>query len=122
MSKLSVLCSPGSRLLRKGVPGYSDGAYEMAGQNRPNPLDISQHVHSGKGGEQSSFGRNAMLVFFSASLSVYLSVYLSLFLSVCLSVCLCLCLSPSLSLSLSLQDAIDRDIFTLLSLSFISVK
>ena len=55
----------GSRLLRKGGAGYSDGAYEMAGRTRPNPLDLSQHVHSGQGGTPSLFGRNTMLVYFS---------------------------------------------------------
>ncbi|KAK7499705.1 hypothetical protein BaRGS_00009046, partial [Batillaria attramentaria] len=55
----------GSRLVRKSRAAYSDGAYQMAGPNRPNPLDISQQVHSGAGGTASEYGRNAMAVFFA---------------------------------------------------------
>ncbi|PVD19736.1 hypothetical protein C0Q70_20227 [Pomacea canaliculata] len=51
-------------MMRRSPARYSDGIYEMAGRHRPNPLDISQHVHSGPAGTSSAFNRNAMSVFF----------------------------------------------------------
>ena len=47
---------------------------------------------------------------------------LSLNLYPCVIIIIIIIVIPSLSLALSLQYVIDRDIFTLLSLSFISLK
>uniref|UniRef100_A0A8W8MLH3 Uncharacterized protein n=1 Tax=Magallana gigas TaxID=29159 RepID=A0A8W8MLH3_MAGGI len=53
-------------LLRKSPPAYGDGVYTMAGQNRPNPFDISERAH--RSNIQASLGsvrgRTAMQVYF----------------------------------------------------------
>ncbi|XP_062578537.1 dual oxidase 2-like isoform X2 [Saccostrea cucullata] len=51
-------------LIRKSPPAYQDGVYEPAGQDRPNPFDLSDSAHSGESGLSSARGRTAMLVYF----------------------------------------------------------
>ncbi|XP_061164792.1 dual oxidase 2-like [Saccostrea echinata] len=51
-------------LIRKSPPAYQDGVYEPAGQDRPNPFDLSDSAHSGESGLPSARGRTAMLVYF----------------------------------------------------------
>ncbi|XP_015123350.1 dual oxidase [Diachasma alloeum] len=51
-------------LLRSSPAAYGDGVYELAGQNRPNPLELSEQLLSGPIGSKSRTGKNALLVFF----------------------------------------------------------
>lgn len=53
-------------LLRKSPPAYGDGVYTMAGQNRPNPFDISERAHRSNIAASlgSVRGRTAMQVYF----------------------------------------------------------
>jgi hypothetical protein len=53
-----------THLLRKSKVGYADGVYHMAGQNRPNPFEISSAALRGPMGLGSQRGRNAMLTYF----------------------------------------------------------
>ena len=50
--------------MRRSPAAYSDGVFEMAGQDRPNPFKLSDAAHEGDPGQASSVNRNAMLVFF----------------------------------------------------------
>ncbi|XP_041371604.1 dual oxidase 2-like [Gigantopelta aegis] len=52
------------QLLRKSPTNYSDGVYEPASPERPNPLDISDVAHKGGSGLKSLRNRTALLVFF----------------------------------------------------------
>ena len=56
--------SSDSVLLRRSKTSYNDGVYEPSGKDRPNPFEISMAAFSGKDGEGSQRGRNALLVFF----------------------------------------------------------
>lgn len=51
-------------LLRRLPAAYEDGVYKPSGSNRPEPLEISEKLLSGKIGSKSRTGRNALLVFF----------------------------------------------------------
>jgi dual oxidase len=51
-------------LLRRSPAVYEDGVYKPSGFNRPEPLEISEQLLSGKIGSKSKTGRNALLVFF----------------------------------------------------------
>ena len=53
-----------TQLVRQSPVEYSDGVYEPAGRDRPNPLEISKVAHQGKAGLQSYAGRTALLVYF----------------------------------------------------------
>ncbi|CAL1537663.1 unnamed protein product [Lymnaea stagnalis] len=55
----------GSNLLRVSPQAYSDGAYEMAGVTRPNPLEISLKVHSRPDGAASGYSRNALQAYYA---------------------------------------------------------
>lgn len=52
------------RLIRILTPHYSDGVYEPAGSDRPNPVTLSEAFFKGSIGEASLTGKNAFLVFF----------------------------------------------------------
>ncbi|XP_059143544.1 dual oxidase 1-like [Physella acuta] len=55
----------GSNFLRVSPNAYSDGAYEMSGKDRPNPLEVSLRAHhSGPIYQPSSYGRNALQAFY----------------------------------------------------------
>ncbi|XP_012943483.1 dual oxidase 2 [Aplysia californica] len=54
----------GGRFLRGSDAAYTDGAYQMAGKDRPNPMEISVAAHSSESLEASSYSRNALLAFF----------------------------------------------------------
>ncbi|XP_020296286.1 dual oxidase-like [Pseudomyrmex gracilis] len=51
-------------LLRKLPAAYEDGVNKPSGSNRPEPLEISEKLLSGKIGTKSKRGRNVLLVFF----------------------------------------------------------
>ncbi|KAK3098032.1 hypothetical protein FSP39_015507 [Pinctada imbricata] len=51
-------------LIRRSPPAYMDGVYEPAGQDRPNPFEISNVAHKGTEGLGSKRNRTAMMVFF----------------------------------------------------------
>ncbi|XP_024892800.1 dual oxidase 2-like [Temnothorax curvispinosus] len=51
-------------LLRRLPAAYEDGVYKPSGSKRPEPLEISEKLLSGKIGSKSRTGRNALLVFF----------------------------------------------------------
>ncbi|XP_029667919.1 dual oxidase 2-like, partial [Formica exsecta] len=51
-------------LLRRLPAAYEDGVYKPSGSSRPEPLEISEKLLSGKIGSKSRTGRNALLVFF----------------------------------------------------------
>jgi len=51
-------------LLRRLPAVYEDGVYKPSGSNRPEPLEISEKLLSGKIGSKSRTGKNALLVFF----------------------------------------------------------
>ncbi|EFN70161.1 Dual oxidase [Camponotus floridanus] len=51
-------------LLRRLPAAYEDGVYKPSGSDRPEPLEISEKLLSGKIGSKSRTGRNALLVFF----------------------------------------------------------
>ena len=53
-----------TQLLRKLPAAFSDGVYEPAGADRPNPIDISDAVMSGFTGFPSHRNKTAFLVFF----------------------------------------------------------
>jgi hypothetical protein len=57
-------------LYRRLAPAYSDGVYEPSGAHRPNPMEISMAVFSGKIGFPSVKNRSALLVFFGEVLLV----------------------------------------------------
>ena len=59
-----VLVLVDTQLLRRVPPAYSDGVYALAGFHRPNPMEISLSVFSGKTGLPSYRNRTALLVFF----------------------------------------------------------
>ena len=52
------------QLTRKSPPAYSDGVYQMAGKDRPNPIAISEKVFKGATGERSHRYRTVLLTFF----------------------------------------------------------
>jgi len=58
-------------LLRRSPAVYEDGVYKPSGSNRPEPLEISEQLLSGKIGSKSKTGRNALLVFFGMHLTMY---------------------------------------------------
>jgi len=51
-------------LLRRLPAAYEDGVYKPSGSKRPEPLEISEKLLSGKIGSKSRTGRNVLLVFF----------------------------------------------------------
>lgn len=51
-------------LLRKSPTSYADGVYHMAGQNRPNPFEISKVAHRGIMGLGSERGRTALMTYY----------------------------------------------------------
>lgn len=51
-------------LLRRLPATYEDGVYKPSGSKRPEPLEISEKLLSGKIGSKSRTGKNALLVFF----------------------------------------------------------
>ncbi|XP_012225863.2 dual oxidase 2-like isoform X2 [Linepithema humile] len=59
--KLGAVDTP---LLRRRPAAYEDGVYKPSGSNRPEPLEISEKLLSGKIGTKSKTGKNALLVFF----------------------------------------------------------
>lgn len=60
-------------LLRRLPAAYEDGVYKPSGSNRPEPLEISEKLLSGKIGSKSRTGRNALLVFFGTQKCVFIS-------------------------------------------------
>ena len=56
-----------TQLYRRVPPVYSDGTYEPAGANRPNPIEISDAVLHGETGSGSYRNKSAFLVFFGKS-------------------------------------------------------
>lgn len=48
-------------------PAYADGVYEPSGQDRPNPIELSQSLMGGPTGLPSVRNRTAFLVFFGES-------------------------------------------------------
>lgn len=57
--------------MRGSPTAYSDGAYEMAGKNRPSPMDISSEVHSDQSGQASMFARNSLQAFYGKKDCLY---------------------------------------------------
>ncbi|BFY98808.1 hypothetical protein BsWGS_01848 [Bradybaena similaris] len=55
----------GSNFVRASPTAYSDGAYNMAGQDRPDPMDISLEVHAGRSARASGFSRNSLQAFYA---------------------------------------------------------
>lgn len=51
-------------LTRRLPVAYEDGVYSMAGQDRPNPLNISKETMQGKTGRPSFLNRTALMTFF----------------------------------------------------------
>ena len=51
-------------LLRRSPVAYSDGVYQPAGKDRPNPFVISRAAHEGTPGLGSLRGRTAFMVYF----------------------------------------------------------
>ncbi|KAK7009712.1 dermatopontin [Biomphalaria glabrata] len=50
----------GSNFMRSSPVAYTDGAYEMAGKDRPNPLEISLRAHRKMQDSPSRFSRNVL--------------------------------------------------------------
>lgn len=46
--------------MRSSPVAYTDGAYEMAGKDRPNPLEISLRAHRKMQDSPSRFSRNVL--------------------------------------------------------------
>ena len=53
-----------TQLFRRVPPAYKDGVYEPAGDDRPNPIEISDAVFGGPTGFGSASRKSAFLVFF----------------------------------------------------------
>ncbi|XP_071487821.1 dual oxidase 2-like [Diadema antillarum] len=51
-------------LTRRLPVAYTDGVYSMAGQDRPNPISISENTMQGKTGRPSHLNRTALMTFF----------------------------------------------------------
>lgn len=51
-------------MVRKAPPAYSDGVYQLAGQNRPSPRRLSRLFMRGQDGLGSKSNRTALLAFF----------------------------------------------------------
>lgn len=62
-------------LLRRTPAAYKDGVYEPSGYNRPSPLILSQSLLEGPVGSRSKTGRNAFIVFFGNSVSLWHAYY-----------------------------------------------
>lgn len=53
-----------TQLLRRIPAAYEDGVNKPSGSNRPEPLEISEKLLSGRIGSKSKMRRNVLLVFF----------------------------------------------------------